>query len=70
MTTGLIITNGPKIERSCPELVVYSRRIFGVDGEDIADDNDGGVERLQLHDDHVLDDLHQVAFKFLCQTTR
>ena len=61
LLTTIGITYSPNVKDSGPEVVMNSCRVFGVHGEDVAHNDDGGMEGLKLHQDHVLDGQVKVA---------
>ena len=46
-------TGGPNVDKESPELILDSCRVFRVEREDVADDDDGVQDDKQPHDDDV-----------------
>ena len=47
------VTGGPNVDKESPELILDSCRVFRVEREDVADDDDGVQDNEQPHDDDV-----------------
>ena len=54
-------TGGPNVDKESPELILDSCRVFRVEREDVADDDDGVQDDEHPHDDDVAKRWVQVA---------